>query len=83
MAWKLAGSNGHDNLKYLDAANDAPVFGNDACSAYTSGPACNKQSEGLCRWSRKVNKKCSAKNNGRCWWTKGCVAFGYVDPEDL
>ena len=72
MAWKLATTNGHDGLKNLDASDDTPVFGNDACAVNTTGKTCTRdKSTGErsvhCKWSRKAWKQCSKKRADTCW----------------
>ena len=70
-AWKLATTNGHTGLRYLDQTKSDPEPVIDECAAITKRYQCINESGGKC-----MMKKRKVKNSrGREYMKAGCVPF--------
>jgi hypothetical protein len=71
-AWKVATTNGHEGLRYLDQTKEDPEPIIDECAALTKGKMC-KQNK-FCTWDRKA-QKVENKRTGKVRFRGGCVPF--------
>lgn len=72
-AWKIATTNGHDGLRYLDQTKEDPEPVIDECASFTKGRPCKKESNGMCMWKRGVRKVTNKR--GKTMMRSGCVPF--------
>lgn len=72
-AWKLATTNGHAGLRYLDQTKADPEPVIDQCAAITSGRQCNRDSDNKCMWKRGAIK--TVNKRGKTRMRSGCVPF--------
>lgn len=61
-AWKVATTNGHSGLRYLDQTKSDPEPVIDLCSSLTHGRSCREQGKGACMW--KKHRVTIKKKNG-------------------
>jgi hypothetical protein len=72
-AWKLATTNGHSGLRYLDQTKTDPEPVIDECAAFTKGRTCNRESGGACMWKSGV--RTVTNKRGKTWKRAGCAPF--------
>jgi hypothetical protein len=72
-AWKLATTNGHSGLRFLDQTKADPEPIMDECAAFTKGRSCKRESNGRCMWKRGARQ--ITNRRGKVRMVGGCVPF--------